>query len=74
MASVPNVTIKATETGISVIADSGFNEVWCGDNCLGYVKGPGERSFPLKKGKYEIVVYCSGIISVRQNVVIVGDK
>ena len=70
MANKPAATVTANETGIIVTAGAGFYEVWNGDTCLGYIKGPGEKSFPMKPGKHDIVVYCAGRIVLRETVTV----
>lgn len=73
MANTPAAAVKGCETGIIVTAEAGFYEVWNGEDCLGYVKGPGEESFKMKPGKHEIVVYCAGRI-VWHDTVTVGAQ
>lgn len=70
MANTPAATVIGCEAGIIVTAEAGFYEVWNGDTCLGYIKGPGEKSFPLKMGRHEIVVYCAGRIVLRKTVTV----
>lgn len=70
MKNIPKVNVQKTETGIIVITDAGFCEVWSNDDCLGYVKGPGEKEFTLKSGQHEICIYSAGIVIWHDNVCI----
>lgn len=70
MANTPAAAVKANENGIIVTAEAGFYEVWNGEDCLGYVKGPGEKTFALKRGKHEIVIYCAGRLVLRKTVTV----
>ena len=73
MANAPAAAVKGCETGIIVTAEAGFCEVWNGEDCLGYVKGPGKESFKMRPGQHEIAVYCQGRI-VWHDTVTVGAE